>query len=104
MIPEITDKNLYLLLPGKVAAVVEQYVDDHRVCLFLMDYVNSTIHLLIENQKMSKPNYGIWALLVCMKSLWKRGSYGFEIWAIFLLVKADQSHEILLVSKFISLL
>jgi hypothetical protein len=29
MIPEITDKNLYLLLPGKVSAVVEQYVQNH---------------------------------------------------------------------------
>lgn len=29
MIPEITDKNLHLLLPGKVVAVVEQYLKDH---------------------------------------------------------------------------
>ena len=29
MIPEITDKNLYLLLPGKVSAVVELYVQNH---------------------------------------------------------------------------
>lgn len=29
MIPEITQKNLYLLLPGKVAAVVELYINDH---------------------------------------------------------------------------
>ena len=33
MIPEISDKNLYLLLPGKVAAVVEQYVEDNGVSI-----------------------------------------------------------------------
>lgn len=33
MIPEITQKNLYLLLPGKVVAVVEQYVNDHPVSM-----------------------------------------------------------------------
>ena len=33
MIPEITQKNLYLLLPGKVTAVVEQYVETHSVTI-----------------------------------------------------------------------
>ena len=33
MILEITDENLYLLLPGKVAAVVEQYIADNGVSI-----------------------------------------------------------------------
>lgn len=33
MIPEITQKNLYLLLPGKVSAVVEQYVNNNSVSM-----------------------------------------------------------------------
>ena len=33
MIPKITQKNLYLLLPGKVSAVVEQYVNNNSVSM-----------------------------------------------------------------------
>ncbi len=33
MIPKITDKNLYLLLPGMVAGVVEQYVEEHHTSM-----------------------------------------------------------------------
>jgi len=31
VIPEITQENLYLLLPGKVAAVVEMFSKNHNV-------------------------------------------------------------------------
>ncbi len=53
MIPEITDKNLYLLLPGKVAAVVEQYVKDHHVPMIdglRKFYESKTYHDLEQEQ------------------------------------------------------
>lgn len=30
---EITDKNLYLLLPGKVSRIAQMYADDHKMPL-----------------------------------------------------------------------
>ena len=53
MIPEITDKNLYLLVPGKVAAVVEQYVDDHSVPVLdgLRKFYNSSTYRKLENEQ-----------------------------------------------------
>ena len=49
MIPEITDKNLYLLLPGKVVAVVEQYVEEHHTSMLeglRRFYSSATYHKL----------------------------------------------------------
>lgn len=53
MIPEITDKNLYLLLPGKVAAVVEQYVDDYSVSVLegLCKFYNSSTYRKLEKEQ-----------------------------------------------------
>ncbi|HAT61150.1 MAG TPA: hypothetical protein DCS83_01190 [Prevotella sp.] len=31
MIPQITQDNLYLLLPGKIVAVVSMYIKEHHV-------------------------------------------------------------------------
>lgn len=51
-IPEITDDNLYLLLPGKVAAVVEQYVDDKGVSILeaLRLFYNSSTYKQLESE------------------------------------------------------
>ena len=59
MIPEMSDKNLYLLLPGKVAAVVEQYVDDHCVSVLdgLRKLCNSSTY-----QKLEKKQTKLWHL------------------------------------------
>lgn len=53
MIPEITDKNLYLLLPGKVAAVVEQYVEDNEVSILegLRKFYNSSTYQHLEKEQ-----------------------------------------------------
>jgi len=53
MIPEITDKNLYLLLPGKVAAVVEQYVEDNGVSILdgLRKFYNSSTYRKLEKEQ-----------------------------------------------------
>ena len=53
MIPEITDKNLYLLLPGKVAAVVEQYVEDNGVSILegLRKFYNSSTYQHLEKEQ-----------------------------------------------------
>ena len=53
MIPEITDKNLYLLLPGKVSAVVEQYVQNHGGSLLdgLRKFYNSSTYQRLEKEK-----------------------------------------------------
>lgn len=46
MIPEITQKNLYLLLPGKVTAVVEQYVNAKATHFF--HFMNTEVHLFVK--------------------------------------------------------
>lgn len=57
MIPEITDKNLYLLLPERVAAVVEQYIEDSGVLMLddLRKFYNSSTY---RNLEKDKPSYG----------------------------------------------
>lgn len=53
MIPEITDNNLYLLLPGKVSAVVEQYVQNHGGSLLdgLRKFYNSSTYRKLEKEQ-----------------------------------------------------
>lgn len=53
MIPVITDKNLYLLLPGKVSAVVEQYVADSGVSILdgLRKFYNSSTYCNLEKEE-----------------------------------------------------
>lgn len=53
MIPEITDKNLYLLLPGKVSAVVGQYVQNYGGSLLdgLRKFYNSSTYQRLENEQ-----------------------------------------------------
>ena len=53
MIPEITEKNLYLLLPGKVAAVVEQYIADNGVSMLdgLRKFSNSSTNSNLEKEQ-----------------------------------------------------
>lgn len=53
MIPEITDKYLYLLLPGKVSAVVEQYVVDDGVTVLdgLRKFYNSSTYRKLEKEQ-----------------------------------------------------
>ena len=53
MIPEITDRNLYLLLPGKVAAVVEQYIADNGVSILdcLRKFYNSSTYSNLEKEQ-----------------------------------------------------
>ncbi len=53
MIPEITDKNLYLLLPGKVSAVVEQYVDEHHTSMLdgLRKFYHSSTYRHLEQEQ-----------------------------------------------------
>ncbi len=53
MIPEITNKNLYLLLPGKIAAVVEQYIADNGVSILdgLLKFYNSSTYSNLEKEQ-----------------------------------------------------
>lgn len=53
MIPEITDKNMFLLLPGKVSAVVGRYVEESNVNLFdgLRKFYNSTTYKNLEREQ-----------------------------------------------------
>ena len=53
MIPEITYKNLYLLLPGKVSAVVELYVQNHGGSFLdgLRKFYNSSTYHRLENEQ-----------------------------------------------------
>lgn len=64
MIPEITQKNLYLLLPGKVAAVVEQYVNDHPVSMLdaLRLFYQSNTYKNLEQEDTKLWHYGPVAL------------------------------------------
>lgn len=53
MIPEITDRNLYLLLPGKVSAIVSKYVDENSVNLLdgLRKFYNSMTYKELEREQ-----------------------------------------------------
>lgn len=64
MIPEITNKNLYLLLPGKVAAVVEQDVADHPQPMLdaLRRFYHSNTYRLLEQEETKTWHYGSIAL------------------------------------------
>ena len=64
MIPEITQNNLYLLLPGKVAAVVEQYVNDHSVPMLnaLRKFYQSDTYKNLEQEHTKLWHYGPVAL------------------------------------------
>jgi hypothetical protein len=50
MIPEITDKNIYLLLPGKVSAAVGRYVEENSLDLLdgLRKFYNSVTYKKLE--------------------------------------------------------
>ncbi len=64
MIPEITDKNLYLLLPGKVAAVVEPYVEDQHIPMIdgLRKFYKSKTYHDLEQEQTKLWNLGPVAL------------------------------------------
>jgi len=53
MIPEITNRNLYLLLPGKVSAIVGRYVDENSVNMLdgLRKFYNSTTYKDLEREQ-----------------------------------------------------
>ena len=79
MILEITDENLYLLLPGKVAAVVEQYIADNGVSILdgLRQFYNpSTYSNLEKEQNKTK----LWHLgpVGLYEEFVEKGQYGFE--------------------------
>lgn len=88
MIPEITEKNLYLLLPGKVSAVVEQYVQNHGGSLLdgLRKFYNSSTYHRLENEQTKLWHLG--PVGFYMKSLSKMGSYRFEM---FFLLKLPRN-------------
>lgn len=64
MIPEITDKNMFLLLPGKVSAVVGRYVDESEVNLLdgLRKFYNSTTYKKLEREQTKMWHLGPVAL------------------------------------------
>ena len=64
MIPEITDKNLYLLLPGKVSAIVGRYVDEESISLLdgLRKFYNSKTYENLEREKTKTWHLGPVAL------------------------------------------
>ncbi len=53
MIPEITDENLYLLLPGKVTAVVQQDVEEQHTSLLdsLRKFYSSSTYRKLEKEQ-----------------------------------------------------
>lgn len=53
MIPEIIDKNLYLLLTGKVSAVVELYVQNHGGSFLdgLRKFIYSSTYRRLEDEQ-----------------------------------------------------
>ena len=63
-IPEITDKNLYLLLPGKVSAVVGRYVDENSVNLLdgLRAFYNSLTYKNLELEQTKT-----WLCIRCLQ-------------------------------------
>lgn len=64
MIPEITDKNMFLLLPGKVSAVVGRYVDENAINLLdgLRKFYNSTTYKNLEREQTKTWHLGPVAL------------------------------------------
>ncbi|MBQ9649422.1 MAG: hypothetical protein IJV25_03280 [Prevotella sp.] len=64
MIPEITDKNVFLLLPGKVSAVVGKYVDENAVDLLdgLRKFYNSMTYKNLECEQTKMWHLGPVAL------------------------------------------
>lgn len=64
MIPEITDRNLYLLLPGKVSAIVSKYVDENSVNLLdgLRKFYNSMTYKDLEREQTKTWHLGPVAL------------------------------------------
>ena len=64
MIPEITDKNMYLLLPGKVSAVVGKYLDESDVNLLdgLRKFYHSTTYKNLEREQTKMWHLGPVAL------------------------------------------
>ena len=69
MIPEITDKNLYLLLPGKVSAIVGKYVDENSVNLLdgLRAFYNSMTYKNLEREQTKTWHLGPVALYQMFK-------------------------------------
>ncbi len=69
MIPEITDKNLYLLLPGKVSAIVGKYVDENSINLLdgLRKFYNSMTYKSLEREQTKTWHLGPVALYQMFK-------------------------------------
>ena len=69
MIPEITDKNLYLLLPGKVSAIVGKYVDENSINLLdgLRAFYNSMTYKDLEREQTKTWHLGPVALYQMFK-------------------------------------
>ena len=69
MIPEITDKNLYLLLPGKVSAIVGKYVDENSIKLLdgLRAFYNSMTYKDLEREQTKTWHLGPVALYQMFK-------------------------------------
>ena len=69
MIPEITDKNLYLLLPGKVSAIVGKYVDEDSINLLdgLWAFYNSMTYKDLEREQTKTWHLGPVALYQMFK-------------------------------------
>lgn len=69
MIPEITDKNLYLLLPGKVSAIVGKYVDENSINLLdgLRAFYNSMTYKNLEREQTKTWHLGPVALYQMFK-------------------------------------
>lgn len=69
MIPEITDKNLYLLLPGKVSAIVGKYVDENSINLLdgLRVFYNSMTYKDLEREQTKTWHLGPIALYQMFK-------------------------------------
>ena len=69
MIPEITDKNLYLLLPGKVSAIVGKYVDENSVNLLdgLRAFYNSVTYKNLEREQTKTWHLGPGLYIRCLQ-------------------------------------
>lgn len=69
MIPEITDRNLYLLLPGKVSAIVGKYVDENSISLLdgLRAFYNSMTYKNLEREQTKMWHLGPVALYQMFK-------------------------------------
>lgn len=69
MIPEITDKNIYLLLPGKVSATVGRYVEENSLDLLdgLRKFYNSVTYKKLELEQTKVWHLGPVALYQMFK-------------------------------------